>query len=99
MTKYNKSYIMRTAWRTVKATGVSISVALRAAWAQEKAEVLAEEIGKESGWNYKVIANNWAKGGHNRTYISTRIYTNRWNLKREIRQGYVDNLTGKFYAA
>ena len=40
MTKYNKSYIMRTAWRTVKATGVSISVALRAAWAQEKAEVL-----------------------------------------------------------
>ena len=59
----------------------------------------AEEAGKESGWNYRVSANDWNKYGKSRTYISTRIYTNAWNLKREIEFGYVDLMTGTYIAA
>ena len=43
--------------------------------------------------------NDWIKYGKNRTYVSCRIYTNAWNLKKEIKIGYVDNLTGSFIAA
>lgn len=95
---YNKSNIMHSAWTIRKTYNVSMSVALRAAWAQEKARQAAEMEGKKSGWNYRVIVNDWAKGGKARTYISTRIYTNAWNLKRENKIGYIDNLTGEFVA-
>ena len=97
--KYNKSQIMKNAWAIRKSADVSMSVALKAAWALEKAMIAAEEEGKISGWNYRVVANDWVKYGKNRTYISTRIYTNAWNCKREVKQGYVDNLTGQFVAA
>ena len=99
MKKYNKANIMKNAWRIRKTENISMSVALKAAWALEKAMVEAEEVGKESGWNYKVVTNDWVKYGKNRTYISTRIYTNAWNLKREIKLGYVDNMTGAYVAA
>ena len=100
MTKmYNKRRVMVNAWSIRRTANVSMSVAMKAAWALEKAMVAAEETGKESGWNYKVIANDWVKNNKNRTYVSTRIYTNAWNLKREIKMGYVDNLTGEFVAA
>lgn len=97
--KYNKRNVMRNAWAIRRSSNVSMSVAMKAAWALEKALVTAEEIGQESGWNYRVKANDWCKYGKSRTYISTRIYTNAWNLKREHKLGYVDNLTGTFVAA
>ena len=59
----------------------------------------AEKEGKESGWNYKVVCNDWVKGSHNRTYVSARIYTNAWNRKRDLEIGYIDNMTGALVAA
>lgn len=97
--KYNKKNIMKNAWAIRRNNKVSMSTALKAAWALEKALTSAEEIGKESGWNYRVNANDWIKYGKSRTYISTRIYTNAWNLKAEKKLGYVDNMTGAFVAA
>lgn len=97
--KYNKRNVMRNAWSIRKTANVSMSTALKSAWAIEKAMMMAEEIGKESGWNYRVSANDWVKYGKNRTYVSARIYTNAWNLKHEIKVGYVDNFSGEFFAA
>lgn len=97
--KCDKKNIMKNAWGIRKANNVSMSTALKAARAIEKALVNAEEIGKDSGWNYRVNANVWSKYGKSRTYVSTRIYTNAWNLKREHKLGYVDNMTGEYVAA
>lgn len=97
--KYNKKNIMKNAWAIRRNNKVSMSTALKAAWSLEKAIVAAEEVGKESGWNYRVTANDWNKYGKSRTYVSTRIYTNAWNLKSEKKLGYIDNLTGNFFAA
>lgn len=97
--KYDMKNIMKSAWTIRRSNNVSMSTALKAAWALEKAMVAAEEVGRESGWNYRVSANDWNKYGKSRTYISTRIYTNAWNLKREQKLGYVDNMTGAFVAA
>ena len=97
--KYSKKNVMRNAWAIRRSNNVSISTALKAAWAIEKTVAAAEEAGKESGWNYRVSANEWNKYGKSRTYISARIYTNAWNLKREIKFGYVDLMTGAYIAA
>lgn len=97
--KYSKKNVMKNAWAIRRSNNVSMSVALKSAWALEKAMASAEDAGKESGWNYRVYANDWNKYGKSRTYVSTRIYTNAWNLKREIKLGYVDNMTGAFFAA
>lgn len=99
MTKYNKRNIMRNAWEIRRTAKVSMSVAMKAAWALEKAMMEADKIGEASGYNHKTSVNDWVKYGKNRTYVSARIYTNAWNLKREIKIGYVDNLTGAFVAA
>ena len=56
---YNKKVIMRRAWIMVKSFGLSLSVALKGAWALAKALIAAEKEGKESGWNYKVVCNDW----------------------------------------
>lgn len=96
---YNMHEIMVNAWNIRRTANVSMSVALKAAWALVKAIKAADTIGDESGWNHKTVANDWVKYGKNRTYVSTRIYTNAWNLKREIKLGYVDNLTGEYVAA
>ena len=97
--KYNKRNIMKNAWNLVKTHGIDIRTAMKAAWALEKAMIAAEENGKSSGWNYRVSVNDWAKYGKDRTYVATLIYTNAWNLKREVKLGYIDNLTGSFVAA
>ena len=97
--KYNKREIMMNAWNLVKNHGIDLSTAMKSAWALAKAMNDAEAEGKKSGWNYRVSANDWAKYGKDRTYVSTRIYTNAWNLKREIKLGYIDNMTGAFVAA
>lgn len=97
--KYDKRNIMKNAWNLVKKQHVSLSIALKAAWALEKAAMEAEQIGSESGWNYKVVVKDWVKGDHNRTYVSTRIYTNAWKLKRTYELGYINNMTGERIAA
>lgn len=94
---YNKRQIMKSAWAIRKSANVDMATALRAAWALVKAINKADRIGEESGWNHKTSVNDWVKYGKNRTYVSSRIYTNAWNLKREYRIGYVDNMTGTFY--
>ncbi len=96
---YNKKNIMKNAWNIRKSACVSMSIALRAAWALEKAMIHAEKLGEESGWNHKTVVNDWVKGGKNRTYVETRIYTNAWSCKSRISVGYVDNMTGAFIAA
>ena len=99
MTKYNKREIMRNAWNIRKNANVNMSVALKAAWAQAELVAVAEKEAAACDWKCKVIVNDWAKGSHNRTYISLRIYTNAWNCKKEIRFGYIDNMTGNHVAA
>lgn len=99
MKKFNKSGIMKNAWNIRKTANVSMSVAMKAAWAFAKAMIKAESIAKASSWNTRVRVNDWVKGGHNRTYIDVAVYTNAWNRKRTEKIGYVDNLTGEFVAA
>lgn len=99
MKKYNLRNIMKNAWSIRRSAKVDMRTALKAAWAIEKAMMAAEEAGKNSGWKYNVTANDWIKYGKNRTYVETRIYTNAWNYKRSIFKGYVDNMTGEFFAA
>lgn len=96
--KYNKSEIMSNAWNLVRTAGVSLSTALKAAWALAKAFVKAATHLDDYCGHAKVVANDWIKYGKNRTYVSVKHYTNAWNLKRETRIGYVDNLTGAFVA-
>ncbi len=96
---YDKKEIMKNAWNIRRNANVSMSTALKSAWALAKAMHEADQIGEESGWNHKTVANDWVKYGKNRTYVSARIYTNAWNLKREVKLGYVDNMTGSFVAA
>lgn len=99
MKKYNRKQIMANAWNLIKTYGISRSVALKAAWALEKAMMAAESEGENCGWNYRVITNDWVKAGRNRTYIDLKVYTNAWNCKRTVRFGYIDNTTGKHIAA
>ena len=97
--KYNKREIMMNAWNLVKTYKVTLSVALKSAWALAKAMIKAEShLGDYCG-KAKVIVNEWAKYGKVRTYIEVRHYTNAWTLKHETRIGYVDNRTGAFVAA
>ena len=96
---YNKREIMINAWNIRRSANVSMSIALRAAWALAKAMRKAEDVAAGIDWNTKVRVNDWAKGGHNRTYIEVAVYTNAWNRKRTERIGYVNNLTGEFVAA
>lgn len=97
--KYNKSEIMRNAWSLVKTYGIDMSTALRSAWALAKAMNEADEHLDDYCGKAKVVVNDWVKYGKNRTYISVRHYTNAWSLKHETKIGYVDNMTGKFFAA
>lgn len=96
---YNKHEIMVNAWHIRRTANVSMSTALRSAWALAKAMKKAETVAAGIDWNTKVRVNDWAKGGHNRTYVEVAVYTNAWNRKRTESIGYVNNLTGEFVAA
>ena len=96
---YNKREIMVNAWHIRRMNNVSMSTALRAAWALAKAMNKAEEVAANIDWNTKVRVNDWAKYGKSRTYIEVAVYTNAWNRKRTEKIGYVDNMTGEFMAA
>ena len=86
---YNKHEIMVNAWRIRRSAHVPMSTALKAAWALAKAIKTAEQVAADIDWNTKIHVNDWAKSGHNRTYVEVAVYTN----------GYVNNLTGAFVAA
>ena len=96
---YNKHEIMRNAWNIRRDANVSMSIAMKAAWALAKAIKVAEKVASEINWNTKVRVNDWAKGGYNRTYVEVAVYTNAWNRKRTEKIGIVNNLTGEFVAA
>lgn len=96
---YNKKEIMRNAWSIRKSANVSMSVALKSAWALAKAIKSAEQVASDIDWNTKVRTNDWVKAGYNRTYVEVAVYTNAWNRKRTEKIGYVDNMTGEFVAA
>ena len=96
---YNKHEIMINALSIRRSANVSMSTALKAAWALAKAIKAAEAVAENITWNTKIRINDWAKGGHNRTYVEVAVYTNAWNRKRTERIGYVDNMTGSFVAA
>lgn len=99
MKKYNLSEIMKNAWNIRKSANVPMSTALKAAWALAKAIKTAEEVAENIDWNTNIRVNDWAKGGHNRTYVEVAVYTNAWNRKRTEKIGYINNLTGEFVAA
>lgn len=96
---YNKHEIMANAWDIRRSANVSMSIALKAAWALAKAINAADKLAAEIDWNTKVCVNDWVKGSHNRTYVEVAVYTNAWNRKRTEKIGYVNNLTGEFIAA
>ena len=96
---YNKSNIMRNAWNIKKTAGVSMIVALKSAWALEKAMMQAEKIAENIDWNTRVRVNDWVKNGHNRTYVEVAVYTNAWNRKHTEKVGSINNLSGEFVAA
>ena len=99
MKKYDVRSIMVNAWNIRRTNNVSMSTALRAAWALAKAIHRAEEIASGIDWNTRVKVNDWMKYGKSRTYVEVAVYTNAWNRKRTEKIGYVDNMTGNFVAA
>ena len=99
MKTYNVRSIMVNAWSIRRTNNVSMSVALRAAWALAKAVNKANEIAADIDWNTQVKVNDWMKYGKSRTYVEVAVYTNAWNRKRTEKVGYVDNMTGEFVAA
>lgn len=96
---YNKHEIMTNAWNIRRENNVSMSVALKAAWALAKAIKAAEALAADIDWNTKIRVNDWIKAGRSRTYVEVAVYTNAWNRKRTEKIGYVNNLTGEFVAA
>lgn len=96
---YNRHEIMKNAWSIRRENNVSMSVALKAAWALAKAIKAAEALAADIDWNTKIRVNDWIKAGHSRTYVEVAVYTNAWNRKRTEKIGYVNNLTGEFIAA
>ena len=96
---YNRHEIMKNAWSIRRENNVSMSVALKAAWALAKAIKAAEALAADIDWNTKIRVNDWIKAGRSRTYVEVAVYTNAWNRKRTEKIGYVNNLTGEFIAA
>lgn len=99
MKKYNMHEIMVNAWNIRRTNNVSMSTALRSAWAIAKAVNKAEEVAANIDWNTNVRVNDWVKYGKSRTYIEVAVYTNAWNRKHTEKIGYVDNMTGEFVPA
>ena len=94
--KYNLRTIMKTAHQYRKEYKISMGTALKISWRKEKALKKAEELGKNSGWNYKTFARGWDKYGKHRIYISFRTFTNAWNPKRNEQVGWIDCETGDY---
>ena len=97
--KYNRKDIMTTAWNIRKQYGISLSIALKSAWALAKAvNEASERVGFYCGHS-KVDVKIWAKGDKVRAYVSTKHWTNAWHLKHVDEFGYVDIVNGVRVAA
>lgn len=105
--KYNKAQIMKRAWEIKKEDDSYIfGLCLKMAWEEAKETKMSqreldekealEQAAQYSGYA-RLVANDWVKYGKNRTYVEVRIYTNGGNLKRTIKVGYQDNLTGEWF--
>lgn len=91
-----RQWVMGRAWKLRKESGYDMSTALRTAWAIEKAERAAEKVCHSREDNCAVSENRWTKYGKDRTYIAIHVYGKKF---QKINYGYVDNMTGMFYAA
>lgn len=89
-----RRWVMKRAWDLRKTSGADMSTALRAAWAIEKAMQAAHS--QCNAEKYSVDSSRWAKYGKDRTYISINICGKKFS---KVSYGYVDNMTGAFYAA
>lgn len=89
-----RRWVMQRAWDLRKTSGMDMSTALRAAWAIEKAMQAAHAQCDEE--KFSVVSSHWAKYGKDRTYIAVNVYGKKFS---KISYGYVDNMTGSFYAA
>ena len=57
---YNKHEIMINAWSIRRSANVSMSIALKAAWALAKAIKAAEAVAENITWKTKIHINDWA---------------------------------------
>lgn len=89
-----RRWVMKRAWDLRKTSGVDMSTALRAAWAIEKAMQAAHA--QCDAEKFSVVPSHWEKYGKDRTYISINIYGKKFS---KVSYGFVDNMTGAFYAA
>lgn len=109
MTKYNKSEIMKNAWTMVKEVGLTISTALKKAWAIAKGTVktLKEEMVEKMEnlislaspvMNYRISTKDWSNYGKNRTYL--KVIETRDNSKHYVEYdfGYIDNNKNEYVA-
>ena len=73
--KYNRSDIMKAAWKMIREQGMTRSAALRLAWAQAKAEKEGKSM-KESVIKKLVEmgATRWTKGEHDRLYLNNAAH-------------------------
>ena len=104
--KYNRAEIMKRAWEIKKEDSRNIwSLCLQMAWAEARApkmtqRELDEKEAMEQAAQYSGYArlheSDWVKYGKNRTYVEVRIYTNGGNLKKVIKVGYQDNISGEW---
>lgn len=89
--------------------------ALRMAWAEAKQpaqkstrEIMIERletiVSNSTAKNYcdfEVVANDWQKGGKNRTYLAIVEKSNNYKVSKHYAKksyGYVDNVTGEYFA-
>lgn len=95
ITNGTRRTVMNAAWALRREDKTDMSVALRSAWATQKIQMLADEDGMSKGYDhFKVNVNYWRKNGRSRTYIEIRLFNARWQRKKTINCGYVDNMTG-----
>ena len=108
--KYNLSKIMKRAWELVKKVGMTISCGLKEAWREAKSmeenivDVLKKNL-EDMAYTCKyihfgidriVVANEWKKNGHERTYLNINCYSLAGNYKGQYKCGYVDMITGEY---
>lgn len=109
MTKYNKSEIMKNAWKMVKEVSLTISEALKKAWSIAKGTVktLKDEMVEKMEnlvslaspvMNYRMSVKDWSNYGKNRTYL--KVIETRDNSKHYIEYdfGYIDNNKNEYVA-
>lgn len=68
--KYNKSEIMKKAWELVKKAAMTMSAALKQAWAEAKSIIKFENNMTVEVDGYERELTRWTKGGHDRVYIN-----------------------------